>query len=187
VSARPRLGAISMILALAACAGAPPPLPSPGPPGPGGERSITLQHPWTGETARVTYRRVEGYDAQALAALAQVMRDRRTGAAGPLDPALVDMIWEIRAMLRLPEDATIHVISGFRSPSTNASLARADGQVAENSLHVQGRAADIRIPGRSGAEVAAAAKALGRGGGAHYGRTGHVHVDTGAVRTWKAE
>lgn len=177
-----RAAALAAALALSACAAAPPPAPPA--PVPDAVRTLTLRHPWTGETARAAYRRGDAHDPAALAALAAVMRDRRTGEVGPVDPALLDMLWDLRAALGLPEDTPIDVVSGYRSPATNAKLARSNRQVADNSHHLRGGAVDIRIPGVRGKEVAAAAKALGRGGWAHYPETDHVHLDTGPFRTW---
>ncbi|WP_207484872.1 YcbK family protein [Arenibaculum pallidiluteum] len=178
-----RFAALTLLL-LGACAAAPPL-----PPSPVGElgaaRSLTLQHPWSGETARAVYRRGDVYDPQGLSALAQVMRDRRTGEVGPLDPALADLFWDLRTRLGLPEEAPIHVVSGYRSPRSNATLARTDPQVAENSYHLRGMAADIRIPGVDGDRLVQAARALGRGGWAFYPRSKHLHVDVGPQRTWQ--
>lgn len=119
-----------------------------------------------------------------MAAIASVFRDRKTGAVHPVDPALVDLLWDLRAALGLSEDHPIHIVSGYRSPATNAS-SRRNGRAAAKSLHMEGKAADIRIPGIAGPVLARAARNLGRGGWAHYRGSDHVHVDTGPVRTWR--
>lgn len=171
------------LLALAGCAAGRPP-PAPPPPAPEAGRTIVVQHPWDGDAARVVYRRGTVYQEEAMREIASVFRDRRSGDVHPVEPALVDLLWDLRAALGLPEDHPVHIVSGYRSPATNAS-SRRRGRAAAKSLHMEGRAADIRIPGVTGAAVARAARDLGRGGWAHYRGSDHVHVDTGPVRTWR--
>jgi uncharacterized protein YcbK (DUF882 family) len=171
-----------LLLALSGCAaGRPPPVP---PPEPETGRTIVVRHPWDGDAAHVVYRRGAVYQDGAMREIASVFRDRRSGAVHPVEPALVDLLWDLRAALGLPEDHPIHIVSGYRSSATNAS-SRRKSRAAANSLHMEGRAADIRIPGVTGAVVARAARDLGRGGWAHYRGSDHVHVDTGPVRTWR--
>jgi uncharacterized protein YcbK (DUF882 family) len=154
-------------------------------PGTDGPRSIVLVHPASGESVSSTYWRPPGsYDPRALSELSTLFRDRRTGQAAPVDPGLIDTLVELRQRLGLPESAPIHLTSGYRSAVTNASLARSNSNVAENSYHIRGQAADIRIPGAAPERVAEAAASMRRGGYALYPHTGHVHVDTGPFRTW---
>ncbi|HYG84671.1 MAG TPA: DUF882 domain-containing protein [Azospirillum sp.] len=147
-------------------------------------RSIVLVHPASGESVSTTYWRSGSYDPRALFEISSLFRDRRTGQMAPVDPMLVDMLVELRQRLGLPESAPIHLSSGYRSPITNASLAKTNPNVAENSYHIRGQAADIRIPGVPPERLAEAAAAMRRGGYALYPHTGHVHVDTGPFRTW---
>jgi len=148
-----------------------------------GPRSVVLTHP-SGETVAVTYWRPGGYDADALREIAVLFRDRRTGETIPVDPALVDMLVELRQRTGAPSEAPIRLTSGYRSTATNAALARVNGNVAENSYHMRGQAADFSIPGVPPARLAEEAAAMQRGGYALYPHTGHVHVDTGPFRTW---
>lgn len=148
-----------------------------------GPRSVVLTHP-SGETVAVTYWRPGGYDADALREIAVLFRDRRTGETIPVDPALVDMLVELRQRTGAPPEAPIRLTSGYRSTATNAALARVNGNVAENSYHMRGQAADFSIPGVPPARLAEEAAAMQRGGYALYPHTGHVHVDTGPFRTW---
>jgi uncharacterized protein YcbK (DUF882 family) len=175
-----RVAALAALLfGLAACAVRPPPVPSPPPVQPAAPapvRSIVLQHPWQKDRVHVAYRRGGEYDAQALAAVSDLFRDRRTGEVHPIDPRLLDLLWDLRAALGLPETHPVHVVSGYRSPTAAKS----------GSLHTRGEAADIRIPGVPGYKVAAATAEIARGGWAHYPGTDHVHVDVGPVRTWAA-
>ena len=147
-------------------------------------RSIVLVHPASGESVSTTYWRPGGYDPRALSELSSLFRDRRTGQAAPVDPGLIDTLVELRQRLGLADSAPIHLTSGYRSAATNASLARSNANVAENSYHIRGQAADIRIPGAAPERVAEVAAAMRRGGYALYPHTGHVHVDTGPYRTW---
>jgi uncharacterized protein YcbK (DUF882 family) len=78
----------------------------------------------------------------------------------------------------------VQVISGYRSPATNAMLARRSNGVAKNSLHVKGMAIDLRLPDRALADLRAAALALAGGGAGYYPKSNFVHMDTGRVRTW---
>lgn len=148
-----------------------------------GPRSVVLTHP-SGETVAVTYWRPGGYDADALREIAVLFRDRRTGETIPVDPALIDMLVELRQRTGAPPEAPIRLTSGYRSTATNAALARVNGNVAENSYHMRGQAADFSIPGVPPARLAEEAAAMQRGGYALYPHTGHVHVDTGPFRTW---
>lgn len=136
----------------------------------------------------VTYWRPDGvdrgYDRAALQQISALFRDRRTGETIPVDPALVDMLVELRQRCGAPADTPIYLTSGFRSQATNAALARSNGNVAEHSYHMRAQAADIYIPGVAPRRLADEAAAMQRGGYALYAHTGHVHVDTGPFRTW---
>lgn len=148
-----------------------------------GPRSVVLTHP-SGETVAVTYWRPGGYDADALREISILFRDRRTDETIPVDPGLIDMLVELRQRTGAPPEAPIRLTSGYRSTATNAALARVNGNVAENSYHMRGQAADFSIPGVPPVRLAEAAAAMQRGGYALYPHTGHVHVDTGPFRTW---
>ncbi|WP_245986451.1 YcbK family protein [Azospirillum thermophilum] len=166
-------------IALAGCAS------TPGTGGLGdGPRSVVLTHPGSGEMVSVTYWRPGGYDADALRQISMLFRDRRTGEVVPVDPALIDMLVELRQRCGAASDMPIRVTSGYRSAATNAALARSNGNVAENSYHMRGQAADFSIPGVAPSCLGEAAAEMRRGGYAVYPHTGHVHVDTGPFRTW---
>lgn len=164
---------------LAGCAG---PAPQTTSSAPGVARRIALYNTDTGERLSVLYRANGEYDPAALNTVANFMRDRRSGEIDPLDPALVDLLADIVAKLNLPDSTEVHITSGYRSPATNAILARTNGNVADDSYHMRGQAVDMRIPGVPLSKVAQAAADLQRGGYGLY--VSHVHVDTGPVRTW---
>lgn len=165
---------------LAGCASTPAPQASLS----GDSRSITLYHPASGETVSVTYWRPDGYDRPAMQQISALFRDRRTGEVVPIDPALVDMLVELRQRCGAAPDTPIYLTSGFRSQATNVALARSNPNVAEHSYHMRAQAADIYIPGVAPRRLADEAAAMQRGGYALYAHTGHVHVDTGPFRTW---
>jgi uncharacterized protein YcbK (DUF882 family) len=110
------------------------------------------------------------------------LRDFRTGDVHVIDPDLLDLLHQLGRALAY--DGPIHVISGYRSPQTNAMLAAQSGGVAKNSYHVRGMAIDIRLPGRPLREVQQAALELKLGGVGFYPKSDFVHVDTGPVRSW---
>lgn len=165
-------------LSLVGCAGAPPPSAT-------APRHIVLVSQPAGERLATTYWRNGDYDDNALHSIALLFRDRRSEEVSPIDPGLIDLLHDLRAQLGLPSEAPIHVLSGFRSRESNAALRKSSRNVAENSYHIRAKAVDIRIPGVPPPSVAEAARILHRGGYAYYPSTGHTHVDTGPVRTWK--
>jgi len=100
----------------------------------------------------------------------------------PIDPALLDILFDLQQ--RADRDEPFQVICGYRSPATNAMLHRRSEGVAVHSMHLQGRAIDIRLGGYSTRELADHARGLGRGGVGYYAQSDFVHVDTGPVRSW---
>lgn len=132
----------------------------------------------------VAYRQGGAYNDDALRRIDAFFCDRRTGGRRSIDPALIDLLCDVRDRLKVSESTPITLVSGYRAPVTNAALARQNRGVAENSYHIRGMAADIAIPDVRPERVAAAAAALGRGGYAAYPRDGFAHIDTGPVRTW---
>lgn len=151
----------------------------------GAPRGVVLHHPASGETTSVTYWRPgDGYDPAAMREIAVLFRDRRSDEVIPVDPALVDMLVELRQRVGAPPESPIRITSGYRSSASNASLARTNPNVAENSYHMRGQAADFSIAGIPPSRLAEEAAAMQRGGYAMYAHTGHVHVDTGPFRTW---
>lgn len=147
-------------------------------------KMIALQNPHTGDRLRLTYFERGLYIEDALQEIDYVLRDYHTGAVHPIDPALLDQLYELK--LRLGVSRPFNVISGYRSPETNANLRRHSDGVARHSLHMQGRAVDIRLDGMSARHIRDAALSMGRGGVGYYSASNFVHIDTGDVRTWGA-
>ena len=111
-----------------------------------------------------------------------MLRDFRANEVKPIDPALLDLLTQIQH--RLGTNESFQVISGYRSPLTNAMLHANSEGVAVHSLHIEGKAIDIRVPGRSLEQLRGAALALRDGGVGYYPKSDFVHVDTGRVRFW---
>lgn len=181
-----RLVLAALLLALAACATRPPAPPQEPllPPLPDNRR-IVLVHPPTKERLDVIYWHHGRYDAAAMDSIARLARDRTTGQSHPIDPQVIDFLFDLLSRAGLPSSTEIHVISGYRSPVTNAALVKAGEQAGRQSLHLEGKALDVKIPLLPGAAIGEIAKTMQRGGAAFYPSDGHTHVDTGAVRTWK--
>ena len=109
--------------------------------------------------------------------------DFRSGERHAVDPGLMDYLVQVAHAVGV--DPAFSVISGYRSPQTNARLHEQSAGVARHSLHMEGRAIDVRIIGVDCAELAARALDLKRGGVGYYRASNFVHLDTGAFRTWK--
>jgi uncharacterized protein YcbK (DUF882 family) len=146
------------------------------------ERSLGLYSLHTGERLRRVYWSEGRYLEDGLAEIGHLLRDHRTNEVHPIDPRLLDLLFALHREVNGREP--FHVISGYRSPKTNAMLRRRSGGVAKKSLHMAGKAVDIRLPGRDLATLRRAALALEAGGVGHYPKVGFIHVDTGRVRAW---
>jgi len=147
-----------------------------------GTRSLSFYNLHTAERLDAVYWADGEYIPDALAEINRILRDHRSGDVFPMAPRLLDMLAELRD--RLESAQPFEIISGYRSPKTNAML-RAQGHgVAENSLHLKGMAADVRLPGRDLDLLRRAAISLKAGGVGYYPASQFVHVDIGRVRTW---
>ena len=148
----------------------------------GGERALSLFNIHTGESVRRVYWQAGRYDHRALADINHLLRDWRSEEVYDMDTGVLDLLARLHGMMETSEP--FHIISGYRSPHTNAQL-RADGRgVARKSLHMQGKAIDVSLPGRDLRDLHKAAKSLKLGGVGYYGKSGFIHVDTGRVRYW---
>lgn len=162
-------------------------LPARGSSLPSGIRRLAMDHTHTGERIELAYASDAQYLPEALGALNHFLRDHYNGAVGRIDPALFDLLHQLRATLGLGEQdgPRFEVISGFRSPATNRHLQKTrGGGVATRSLHLQGQAIDVRLPGVPLAELRDAALSLAAGGVGYYPGEQFVHLDTGRVRSW---
>lgn len=146
-----------------------------------GER-LALHNLHTGEQVDVVLHDRGRRLPDAKAEIDRVLRDHRSGDVHPIDDGVLDQLLALRQRLGLRQP--FDVISGYRSPATNARLAAASDGVARTSLHMQGRAVDIRAPGLDLRTLHRAALELGAGGVGYYAKSNFVHVDTGRVRRW---
>ena len=145
-------------------------------------RTLRLLNTHTGERLTSTYLENGRLVPDALAAINHILRDHRTGEVREIDPNLLDVMSALAG--RLDSDEPFHIISGYRSPTTNEQLRHHGHGVAKHSYHLVGKAVDLSLPGISTADLRRAALAEHAGGVGYYPRSGFVHVDTGPVRTW---
>lgn len=146
-------------------------------------RRAILDNLHTGEKFNEVYYANGSYLPDALAEATRVMRDWRTGEERFIDPGLFDALHAISG--KLETRAPFQVISGYRSPRTNAMLHERSSGVASNSQHTVGKAIDVRVPGVDLRNLRNAALSLGAGGVGFYPTSNFVHVDTGRVRQWQ--
>jgi uncharacterized protein YcbK (DUF882 family) len=146
-------------------------------------KRIALLNLHTDERLDIEYSRDGVHVPAALAAIEVLLRDFRTGERHPIDPGLMDYLVQVAHAAGV--DPVFSVISGYRSPQTNAHLRERSTGVARHSLHVEGRAIDVRMAGVDSADLAAHALGLKRGGVGYYRASDFVHLDTGAFRTWR--
>jgi len=146
-------------------------------------RVLSMHHAHTKESIRVVYRTGNFYQRDELQKLNHFLRDFRTGEVVNLDVRLFDLLYDIKRHLGYASEP-IQILSAYRSSRTNAMLRKTSRWVARNSLHVQGKALDIRFPGVSTRQLRNSAVALNRGGVGFYPSDNFVHVDTGSIRHW---
>jgi uncharacterized protein YcbK (DUF882 family) len=145
-------------------------------------RRIVFHNTHTRESLDVEYWRDGAYSDEALVRVNRVLRDHRNGDVHPIDRALLDLLHDVAA--GCDRDAEFEVISGYRSPASNAAMHARSAGVSAHSLHMEGRAIDVRLVGCELAKLRDCGLALGRGGVGFYRASGFVHLDTGRVRTW---
>ncbi len=153
----------------------------------GAEWRLAIRNVHNNESVDAVFARSGEFVADGLAELNHGLRDWRTGQIFPMDRKLLALLVQLREKLDISGSRKIDLISGYRSPRTNASLRARGGEhtgVASQSQHMVGKATDIMIPGVSLERLRGAALALGGGGVGYYPRDGFVHVDTGPVRRW---
>jgi uncharacterized protein YcbK (DUF882 family) len=149
------------------------------------ERELAFFHTHTGERLSTAYCTGGEYVAPALHDINVLLRDFRANQIKPIDPDLLDLLFGLNGVLGT--DQPFHVISGYRTPETNAMLQERGGAqsgVATHSLHIDGKAIDIRVPGIKLEHLRDSAKSLKKGGVGFYPASNFVHVDTGRVRYW---
>jgi uncharacterized protein YcbK (DUF882 family) len=148
-------------------------------------RQLDLYHTHTDESLEVAYRPGAGVPVGSMNRLDHFLRDFRTGDVIEIDHCLFDILAELKHRARNP-DGVFEIISAYRSPKTNEALRHRSKHsgVARHSLHMQGRALDIRLRGTATSHLRDLAMELRRGGVGYYRRSNFIHVDTGRVRHW---
>jgi uncharacterized protein YcbK (DUF882 family) len=146
------------------------------------ERSLSFYNLHTSETLKTVYWAGGEYIAPSLVDINRVLRDHRTGEAHDIDSQLLDLLCDLN--LRLDTTEPFHIISGYRSAATNAMLHANSNGVAEHSLHMDGKAVDIRVPGRTLSLLRNTALSMKSGGVGYYPTSDFVHVDVGRIRHW---
>lgn len=147
------------------------------------ERKLSFRNLHTGEKLTATYWAEGEYISEELAAIDHLLRDHRRDVETRMDRKLFDQLYALQLKLG-KEKSTIHVISGYRSPKTNAQLHRNTSGVAKKSLHTMGKAIDLRIPGVDLKHLRKAALEMKAGGVGYYPSSNFVHLDTGRPRFW---
>ena len=172
----PRRGFLAAAVGLAAAVAATPSMAQ------GAPRALRVRRNFTEDSFSGVYWRDGRYDRDALRQLDHVFRDLSAAETTPMDPRLFDLLHA--AAEAVDSSDTWEVISGYRTPETNAARSRQSRRVSTVSLHMSGMAADCRLPNRVSIELARRAADLQLGGVGLYRRDGFVHLDCGPVRRW---
>jgi uncharacterized protein YcbK (DUF882 family) len=144
------------------------------------ERRIRMLNAHTDERIDLRYMTRGRHDPEALAEFSRFARDWRENAVAPIDPTALDIVHAVAAAIDAP--GPLVLLSGYRTERTNRSLKGA----APDSLHMRGMALDVTHPDRSVDALARAALDLAVGGVGRYDRSGFIHIDSGAPRSWRA-
>ena len=147
------------------------------------EKRLPLYNIHTGESVYATFWANGKYIYDEIAEIEFILRDYRSNQVHSIDVSLLEYMYKLYSMVDAKRE--ICIISGYRSPHTNAMLRRKNRGVAKRSLHMRGRAADIRIPGVELAFLKYAALLLYKGGVGYYPRSNFLHIDTGRPRYWR--
>ena len=146
------------------------------------ERKLSLYNTHTGESVNRVFWAQGQFDPDALQDINKVLRDHRNNAVAPIDPQLLLLLDQVNG--KMASKQPLHIISGYRSPESNAMLNANTTGVAKHSMHMDGKAIDIRMPGRDLAQLRKAAMSLRGGGVGYYPDSQFVHMDTGRLRSW---
>lgn len=146
------------------------------------ERKLSLYNTHTGESVSRVFWAEGQFIPEALQDINKVLRDHRNNAISSIDPQLLLLLDQVNG--KMGSNATLHIISGYRSPESNALLNANTTGVAKHSMHMDGKAIDIRMPGRDLGQLRKAAMALRGGGVGYYPDSQFVHMDTGRLRSW---
>ena len=146
------------------------------------ERNLSFYHTHTGEKLSLVYHDGQEYLPDSLKNLNSYLQDFRTGESHIIDRDLLDQLYVLQQSV--DSSGVFEVISGYRSPRTNAKLRNKSNGVARKSMHMQGRAIDVRLTDVSTGNLRKAALAMKAGGVGYYKKSNFLHLDTGRFRTW---
>ena len=146
------------------------------------ERLLNFYNPNTEEDLTIACCIDAEYDARIIRRFSYFMRDHHSNKVHYIDPALLDLLFAVSVLTR--SHGTFQVISGYRAPETNRMLRRVSRRVAEHSLHMEGKAIDIRMSDTDTRTLRKVGLSLQRGGVGYYPSANFVHLDTGNVRSW---
>lgn len=146
------------------------------------ERTLRMYNIHTGESLRSLFWADGTFVPDALTDINKLLRDHRNNQIAAIDPTLLLLLDRVSA--QVGSGKVLHIISGYRSPESNQLLADTTSGVATRSLHLEGKAIDVRIPGRDLASLHQAALRAGGGGVGYYPDSQFVHMDTGRLRHW---
>ncbi|MCB1985710.1 MAG: DUF882 domain-containing protein [Burkholderiales bacterium] len=146
------------------------------------ERKLAFLNLHTGERVQTTYWAEGQYLSEGLIAIDKILRDHRTGETYEIDRNLLDLLQLLQYKMGSRDE--FHIISGYRSPATNAQLNARSNGVARRSFHMLGKAIDVRLPGHALSDLRKAALSLQAGGVGYYPKSDFIHIDTGHVRQW---
>ena len=147
-----------------------------------GDRTLSFYNTHTDEKLTATYLRGSNFDKGALKDINHILRDHRSGDVFPIDLKLLDLLTDLH--LKTGSKKPFQIISGYRSPKTNKMLNAESSGVAKRSMHLDGKAIDIRLTDVNLKDLHDTAVSMKRGGVGMYTVSNFVHVDTGRVRYW---
>ncbi len=146
------------------------------------ERRLSFHNTHTGENTAAVYWAEGDYLAAGKQEINEILRDHRTDEIYPIDTDLLDLLYLLQAQVQ--SKRTFEIISGYRSPASNAALRKKSTGVAKRSYHMQGKAIDVRLPGCDLENLHQAALVMRAGGVGYYPGSGFIHVDVGPSRNW---
>ena len=146
------------------------------------ERRLSFYNTHTHERLTVIYKKGNVYVPGAMEKISHILRDHRASETHAMDPRLMDFLYDL--LTEVNNHGEVHIISGYRSPKTNAKLRNKSKGVARRSRHMQGQALDFRLPGTDTAVLRDTARKMKRGGVGYYEKSDFIQIDTGRVRNW---
>ena len=146
------------------------------------ERRLSFYNTHTHERVTVIYKKGDDYVMEGMEKISYILRDHRANEVHAMDPRLMDFLYDL--LTEVDNQGEVHIISGYRSPKTNAKLRKKSQGVARHSRHMQGQALDFRLPGTDTAVLRDTARKMKRGGVGYYKKSDFIQIDTGRVRNW---